>query len=150
MDVPDARLEAPPDVAAAPPDATQTKTGLAYRVLSAGHGRARPKLKDTVEVAFTGWTTAGDVFNTTVGRPRPAELPVAQLIPAWREALLGMVAGEKRRLWVPEALAMEGRDGLPAGLLVFDLELLEIEGEADEREERERERAVAKRPASMR
>jgi FKBP-type peptidyl-prolyl cis-trans isomerase len=146
----DPRLAAPADVAAAPPDATRTKSGLAYKTLRAGHGRTRPKLNDTVEVAFTGWTSQGEMFNTTVGRPRPAELPMAELIPAWREALRAMVAGEQRRLWVPEDLAMQGRAGLPPGLLVFDLELLEIESEAEEREEREREHGTEKKSAATR
>jgi FKBP-type peptidyl-prolyl cis-trans isomerase len=127
------------DVAAPPSGALRTKSGLAYKILHAGHGRNRPKLKDTVEVAFTGWTSQGEMFNTTVGRPRPAELPMAQLIPGWREALVAMVAGEQRRLWVPENLAMQGRAGLPPGMLVFDLELLEIENEAEEERERAHE-----------
>ena len=35
-----------------------------------------------------------------------------------------MVAGEKRRLWIPEALAYKGKPGDPQGMLVFDVELL--------------------------
>jgi FKBP-type peptidyl-prolyl cis-trans isomerase len=37
-----------------------------------------------------------------------------------------MAVGEKRRMWVPEALAYKGKAGGPAGVLVFDVELLEI------------------------
>ncbi len=37
-----------------------------------------------------------------------------------------MTAGEKRRLWIPEALAYKGQAGRPAGMLVFDIELLEF------------------------
>jgi FKBP-type peptidyl-prolyl cis-trans isomerase len=37
-----------------------------------------------------------------------------------------MVVGEKRRIWVPEALAYKGKAGGPAGMLVFDVELLAI------------------------
>jgi FKBP-type peptidyl-prolyl cis-trans isomerase len=36
------------------------------------------------------------------------------------------VEGEKRRLWIPEALAYRGQAGAPQGMLVFDVELLEI------------------------
>ena len=39
-----------------------------------------------------------------------------------------MVVGEKRRLWIPEALAYKGRTGAPQGMLVFDVELLSIKG----------------------
>ena len=38
-----------------------------------------------------------------------------------------MVEGETRRLWIPETLAYGGRRGAPAGMLVFDVELLRIE-----------------------
>lgn len=37
-----------------------------------------------------------------------------------------MVVGEKTRFWIPEDLAYKGRPGKPAGMLVFDIELLEI------------------------
>jgi peptidylprolyl isomerase len=37
-----------------------------------------------------------------------------------------MVEGEKMRFWIPEALAYKGQAGAPAGMLVFDVELLRI------------------------
>lgn len=37
-----------------------------------------------------------------------------------------MVEGEKRRFWIPESLAYQGQPGQPAGMLVFDVELLRI------------------------
>ena len=36
------------------------------------------------------------------------------------------VWGETARLWIPEELAYKGRPGAPQGMLVFDVELLEI------------------------
>jgi peptidylprolyl isomerase len=38
-----------------------------------------------------------------------------------------MVAGEKRRFWIPEKLAYKGAGGAPQGMLVFDVELISIE-----------------------
>jgi FKBP-type peptidyl-prolyl cis-trans isomerase len=38
-----------------------------------------------------------------------------------------MVEGEKRRFWIPESLAYQGQPGAPAGMLVFDVELIRIE-----------------------
>ena len=38
-----------------------------------------------------------------------------------------MVEGESRRFWVPEHLAYKGQAGAPAGMLVFDIELIRIE-----------------------
>jgi peptidylprolyl isomerase len=37
-----------------------------------------------------------------------------------------MVAGERRRLWIPENLAYKGAAGAPQGMLVFDVELIEF------------------------
>ena len=38
-----------------------------------------------------------------------------------------MVEGEKRRFWIPGALAYDGVPGRPQGLLVFDIELIRID-----------------------
>jgi len=38
-----------------------------------------------------------------------------------------MVAGEKRRFWIPSRLAYNNEPGKPRGMLVFDIELLGIE-----------------------
>ena len=37
-----------------------------------------------------------------------------------------MVEGEKRRFWIPENLAYQGRPGAPSGMLVFDIHLIRI------------------------
>ena len=46
------------------------------------------------------------------------------MIPGWAEGLQQMVVGERRRFWVPSKLAYQGERGKPAGMLVFDVELL--------------------------
>ncbi len=48
------------------------------------------------------------------------------MIPGWTEGVQLMLVGEKRRMWVPEELAYKGKPGAPAGMLVFDIELLDI------------------------
>jgi len=35
-----------------------------------------------------------------------------------------MTAGERRRFWIPQKLAYRGQAGMPAGMLVFDVELV--------------------------
>jgi hypothetical protein len=42
-----------------------------------------------------------------------------------------MVVGEKKRFWIPEPLAYGGKPGRPQGMLVFDVELLEIDPAPD-------------------
>jgi FKBP-type peptidyl-prolyl cis-trans isomerase len=118
---------APPDVAAAPADAIKTASGLATKVLSAGTGKDHPTPNDRVKVHYTGWTKDGKSFDSSVGGD-PAQFGVSQVIKGWTEGLQLMVVGEKRRFWIPSALAYgeKPRAGAPAGDLVFDVELLEI------------------------
>jgi len=117
---------APEDVAAPPKGAEKTASGLVTRVLSPGTGSARPGPASTVQVHYSGWTTDGVAFDSTVARGRPAAFPLNRVIRGWQEALQLMVPGEKRRIWVPQALAYRGKAGGPSGMLVFDLELLKI------------------------
>jgi FKBP-type peptidyl-prolyl cis-trans isomerase len=119
-------IPAPSDVAAPPNDAQRTPSGLASKVLQAGTGTEHPTATARVRVHYTGWTTDGRMFDSSVERGEPAEFGLNQVIAGWTEGLQLMVAGEKRRLWIPENLAYGGRPGRPAGMLVFDVELLEI------------------------
>ena len=120
-------IPAPPDVAAPPADAERTDSGLAFKVLQAGSGDEHPGASDVVEVHYTGWTTDGKMFDSSVVRGKPAGLPLDRVIPGWTEGLQLMVTGEKRRFWIPEELAYAGRPNRPAGMLVFDVELLRIQ-----------------------
>jgi peptidylprolyl isomerase len=38
-----------------------------------------------------------------------------------------MEVGEKSRFWIPVDLAYKGRPGRPAGMLVFDVELISFQ-----------------------
>jgi FKBP-type peptidyl-prolyl cis-trans isomerase len=120
-------IPAPPDVAAAPADASKTASGLASKVLAPGSGKEHPGSKDLVTVHYTGWTTDGKMFDSSVLRGAPATFGVNRVIPGWGEAVQLMVAGEKRRVWIPEALAYKGMEGRPKGMLVFDIELLSVQ-----------------------
>jgi FKBP-type peptidyl-prolyl cis-trans isomerase len=117
----------PPDVAAPPADAQKTESGLAYKVLTPGTGDTKPHKWDRVHVHYTGWTTDGKMFDSSVTRGRPSTFPVDRVVPGWTEGLQLMTKGEKTRFWVPEPLAYAGAPGKPAGMLVFDVELIEIE-----------------------
>jgi FKBP-type peptidyl-prolyl cis-trans isomerase len=121
-----ASIAAPPDVAKPPADAARTPSGLATKVLKPGSGEAKPAAHDKVRVHYTGWTTDGKMFDSSVQRGNPASFDVQGVIPGWTEALQLMTVGEQRRLWIPEELAYKGRAGSPQGMLVFDVELLEI------------------------
>ena len=117
-------IPAPSDVAAAPADATKTASGLASKVLKPGAGKEHPTADSTVTVHYTGWTTDGKMFDSSVSRGQPISFGLKQVIAGWTEGLQLMVTGEKRRLWIPQDLAYRGRPGAPAGMLVFDVELI--------------------------
>jgi peptidylprolyl isomerase len=118
---------APKDVARPPKDAEKTASGLASKVLVKGTGKVHPKATSRVKVEYTGWTTDGKMFDSSIMRGQPAVFSLQQVIPGWTEGLQLMVEGEKRRFWIPQDLAYKGRRGKPKGMLVFDVELLEIE-----------------------
>jgi peptidylprolyl isomerase len=118
--------QAPPDVAAPPADAETTPSGLASKVLQPGTGTAHPGATSVVEVHYSGWTTDGEMFDSSVVRGQAARFPLNRVIAGWTEGLQLMVEGEKRRLWIPEELAYQGKPGRPAGMLVFDVELLTV------------------------
>jgi FKBP-type peptidyl-prolyl cis-trans isomerase len=119
-------IPAPADVAKPPADAVTTKSGLASKVLQAGTGTTKPVLTDIVTVHYTGWTTDGKMFDSSVPAGKPVTFPLNRLIKGWGEGVPLMVAGEKRRFWIPQALAYNGQPGRPAGMLVFDIELVDV------------------------
>ncbi len=67
------------------------------------------------------------MFDSSVVRGVPVRLSLGQVIQGWRDGVRLMVPGETRRLWIPEQLAYQGRAGAPRGMLVFDVELVDIE-----------------------
>jgi peptidylprolyl isomerase len=115
----------PADVAAPPDDALRTKSGLAYKVLRAGSGEVRPTRGSTVVVHYSGWTTDGVLFDSSVAR-EPATFGLRDVIRGWTEGLQLMTVGEKTRFWIPAKLAYGNEKGKPQGMLVFDVELLEV------------------------
>jgi peptidylprolyl isomerase len=118
-------IPAPPDVAAPPADAARTPTGLASKVLTQGRGTRHPRPNSQVTVHYTGWTTDGKMFDSSVAGGQPATFSLDGVIPGWTEGVQMMVEGEKRRFWIPAKLAYEGKGG-PQGTLVFDVELIRI------------------------
>jgi peptidylprolyl isomerase len=118
---------APPDVKEPPADAQKTASGLAYRVLKPGTGIRHPQPFSRVTVNYTGWTTDGKMFDSSMLRPKPATLELSGVIAGWTEGVPLMVEGERTRFWIPENLAYKGESGQPRGMLVFDIELIKIE-----------------------
>jgi FKBP-type peptidyl-prolyl cis-trans isomerase len=118
--------QTPVDVAAPPADATKTPSGLAYKVLRAGSEGKKPSRGSTVVVHYSGWTTDGRMFDSSVTRGEPTTFALTDVIKGWTEGLQLMQVGEKTRFWIPAKLAYGNKAGAPQGMLVFDVELIAI------------------------
>ncbi len=101
---------------------------LAYKVIENGSGTRKPQATDQVQVNYTGWTTDGKMFDSSITRGKPATFPLNGVIKGWTEGVQLMTEGEKARFWIPANLAYgdNAGGGRPAGMLVFDIELQKI------------------------
>jgi peptidylprolyl isomerase len=116
----------PPDDLKKPPgDAKVTNSGLIWRELQQGKGTKNPGPTSEVTVRYAGWTQDGKCFDSTAP-DETMSFGLDGVIPGWTEGLQLMVEGQKTRMWIPEKLAYAGAEGKPAGMLVFDIELLEF------------------------
>jgi peptidylprolyl isomerase len=109
-------------------NAVRTASGLEYIDEVVGSG-AQPQPGQTVVVHYTGYLDDGTIFDSSVQRGQPAEFPVDQVIAGFREGVLGMKVGGKRRLIIPPELGYgaQGQGPIPPNArLTFDVELLEV------------------------
>ena len=113
-------------MAAPPADAQKSRSGLAWKVLKPGTGSRTPKATSTVRVHYTGWTTDGKMFDSSLAKGTPSTFELTKVIAGWTEGLQLMTEGESRRFWIPSRQAYDGAAGKPRGVLVFDITLLEI------------------------
>jgi len=108
---------------------TTTASGLQYEVIKAGTG-PKPKETDMVRVNYEGRLIDGTVFDSTAKHNnQPAEFPLNQVIPGWKEGIQLMPVGSKFRLTIPAELGYgdRGSNGIgPDEVLIFDVELLAI------------------------
>ena len=112
------------------PDVKTTESGLQYQVITEGKG-PKPKESDVVRVHYKGTELDGTVFDNSYDRGEPAMIPLAQVVPGWREGILLMPVGSKYKLWIPADLGYgenppPGAPFGPNATLVFEVELLDI------------------------
>jgi FKBP-type peptidyl-prolyl cis-trans isomerase FklB len=114
-------------------EVTTTASGLQYEIIKKADG-PQPKPTDVVTVHYEGKLTDGKVFDSSVERGSPIDLPVSGVIPGWVEGLQLMHVGEKVKLYIPSDLAYGAQSPSPMipanSVLVFDLELLGIKDPA--------------------
>ena len=75
-----ATVPAPPDVAAVPADAQKSASGLAWKVLTPGTGTVKPGPFDKVTVNYSGWTTDGTLFDSTIERGKPSSFQLSNVL----------------------------------------------------------------------
>lgn len=124
--------ETGPASGAAPSTLTQTE-------LKPGTGTTAVAGK-RVTVNYTGWLydpaqpdRKGQEFDSSIGKvPFTFNLGAREVIPGWDRGVEGMKIGGQRRLVIPPDLAYgeRGAGGVipPNATLVFDVELLKVEG----------------------
>lgn len=124
---------AEPTRSAAPKHAAPAPTELVKEDLKVGSGPAAAK-GDKVKVHYTGRLLETKAqFDSSRGN-KPFEFTIGEgsVIKGWDQGLVGMKKGGKRKLTIPAELGY-GAKGSPPKIppnaaLVFDIELLEIEG----------------------
>ncbi len=112
------------------PNVKTTASGLQYEVVTEGKG-AKPKQTDVVRVHYKGTELDGKVFDSSYDRGEPAMIPLAQVVPGWREGILLMPIGSKYKLWIPSKLGYgenppPGAPFGPNATLAFEVELLDV------------------------
>ncbi len=110
----------PPLGSASPPDANREPNGLVWVRRVAGYGKTRPTGDQRISIQIDIWDQQLQLLETTKWR-RSGMTTAAQQKPVLSAALVTMVEGEKRRLWVPAALSPDGFDE------IVDLSLLSVE-----------------------
>lgn len=116
-------------------DVKLTNSGLRYIVQKSTNGKA-VKSGDKVTVKYKGTLLNGTVFDQSKegGEPFSFTVGLGQVIKGWDEGLMLMKEGEQFKLIIPSELAYgEGGSGPipPSSTLVFDVELVKINGEAN-------------------
>ena len=106
-------------------------SGVQYKVIKEGTG-AMPKDTSLVKVHYEGKTIDGKVFDSSYKRNEPADFRANQVIKGWTDALVHMPAGSVWEVYIPQELAygerQQGTDIKPFSMLIFKIELLEVDG----------------------
>jgi FKBP-type peptidyl-prolyl cis-trans isomerase len=115
------------------PGVKTTASGLQYQVIKAGSGQ-RPGPNDTVQIDYTGTFVDGETFDASAQHPEPktgtsVPIPLAGVIPGFREGLMLMQTGAHYKLFIPSNIAYGAQPGNgfpPNATLIFDVTLEKV------------------------
>ena len=111
------------------PGVVTTASGLQIEIIAEGSGDM-PDIGDVVLVHYHGTTIDGTVFDSTLDRGTPIQVPLDMVIPGWSEGLRMMREGGTALLFIPPHLAYgsQGAGGIiePYTTIIFQVELIEI------------------------
>ncbi|MCX2743156.1 FKBP-type peptidyl-prolyl cis-trans isomerase [Mangrovivirga sp. M17] len=111
-----------------------TESGLHYIVTEEGEGES-PEATDVVEVHYTGFLLDGTKFESSKDNGEPVTFPLNRVIPGWTEGVQLMKEGAEYKFIIPSSMAYGPRGSRaipPNSVLIFDVELLDINPENEE------------------
>lgn len=123
---------------------TETESGMSYADITVGDGPRSPELVQNIEYQYRGLFLNGEEFDSSYDRGEPPVQELGSMILGLQEAFSTMTEGGHRIVVVPPELAYKaaGLPGIipPSSTLIYELELLAIGGEQNERVEGDRSR----------
>jgi peptidylprolyl isomerase len=111
---------------------TETESGLKYFDIVEGEGAMPESPEQMLRMHFAAWLVDGEKIQSSLDRepPQPLETPAGRLLPGWKEGMLTMRAGGKRKLIIPYDLAFGERGQPPMvperATIIMDVELLAV------------------------
>lgn len=112
-----------------------TESGLQYEVITEGTGKS-PSENSIVLAHYKGTLIDGTVFDSSYDRNQPLEIALNGVIKGWTEGLQLMKEGAKYKFFIPTHLGY-GMNVRPGGkiepnmAIIFEVELIEVKGEAE-------------------
>jgi peptidylprolyl isomerase len=119
----------PADISMPPADAEREPNGVARKILKRGSGPSHPPPDAFVDLLYAGWERNGRQFEGMGPNASPNRFDLKELCPGLSQEIQQMSVGDKRRLWVPAALAYAKRTDFanaPKGDMTFEVELFNI------------------------
>lgn len=112
-------------------DTVSLPSGLKYIIIEKGKG-IKVEAGMNVKVHYTGYFTDGKIFDSSVERGEPIQIPIGKgkVIRGWDEGITLLHVGDKAKLFIPYNLAYGdvARGPIPAKSdLIFDVEVINAE-----------------------